>query len=259
MQKSHLKRLGFTLIELLVVIAIIALLLSIIMPALRKAKSHAMALICSSNQKQTMTAILVYASQNNDATVPSWRQMSEWVPVPAVLEQWFTVLRPYYGDSTKMLHCPVAKKPPMDPGTGVHGTAKRAWYAEPSTHTANYQDQYGAFGYNNWLEGGSEDKTILKVDAVSQPGDVPVLGDASWPDIGWINETDSIPPPDNWDDPWEGSWTNFVRRVSLDRHSGAINMALLDGHVEKVAIDDLLKFRWHAKWDPSKVDPEFLD
>ncbi len=56
---------GFTLIELLVVIAIIALLLSIVTPALRKAKEHAQRVICGSNSRQTAIGLITYA-QNND-------------------------------------------------------------------------------------------------------------------------------------------------------------------------------------------------
>ncbi len=55
---------GFTLIELLVVIAIIALLLSILMPALSKVKEQARRLICSTHLKSLGTGIYLYAEDN---------------------------------------------------------------------------------------------------------------------------------------------------------------------------------------------------
>ena len=57
---------GFTLIELLVVIAIIALLLSIIAPALNKAKARARVTVCSSGLHNIGLAAVIYAMNNDD-------------------------------------------------------------------------------------------------------------------------------------------------------------------------------------------------
>jgi prepilin-type N-terminal cleavage/methylation domain-containing protein len=55
---------GFTLVELLVVIAIIAVLVSLLLPALSRARAHAVAVQCLSQQKQVMAALLLYAHDN---------------------------------------------------------------------------------------------------------------------------------------------------------------------------------------------------
>jgi len=54
---------GFTLVELLVVIAVIALLMSILMPALRKAKDHAMRVICGNHIRQIVMALTIYGDK----------------------------------------------------------------------------------------------------------------------------------------------------------------------------------------------------
>ena len=70
-----LNRKGFTLIELLVVVATIALLLAILMPALRKAKDAARRISCGSRLKQWGTAIQMHIGDNDGklmAIVRKW-------------------------------------------------------------------------------------------------------------------------------------------------------------------------------------------
>ena len=94
-------RRAFTLVELLVVIGIIAVLISILLPTLSKAREQAHRAQCLSNQKQIVTAIIMYAGENK-GTLPG--------PVlPEVLDPYVsnaispatTSLMYLWGDNTK--------------------------------------------------------------------------------------------------------------------------------------------------------------
>jgi len=74
-EKSMIKKNGFTLIELLVVISIIALLLSILMPALQLAKEAGKRIVCLNNQKQLSLGWTMYAGENDEkfcSPLPGW-------------------------------------------------------------------------------------------------------------------------------------------------------------------------------------------
>ena len=61
-----MRRRGFTLVELLVVVAIIALLISILLPAMKQAREAAQLVVCRSNLRQIGVAMFVYAAENHN-------------------------------------------------------------------------------------------------------------------------------------------------------------------------------------------------
>jgi prepilin-type N-terminal cleavage/methylation domain-containing protein len=113
---------GFTLIELLVVIAIIALLLSILMPALRRVKEAGKRIQCLNNTKTLALSMLMYVQDYESKFPRAWTNTGGWIlevaghrtnPGAADKELQLDAIRggllfPYVGN-TEVYRCPVAK------------------------------------------------------------------------------------------------------------------------------------------------------
>jgi len=95
---------SFTLVELLVVIAIIAILASMLLPALNSARGIAKGIKCVAQLKQTVVAGLVYAGDYNNQIPLKVAQGSSWVP-------WSVAFRDYKYITPKALLCPSIPAP----------------------------------------------------------------------------------------------------------------------------------------------------
>jgi prepilin-type N-terminal cleavage/methylation domain-containing protein len=85
--KADRLRISFTLIELLVVVAIIAVLVSVLLPAMAAARNRARESVCLSNLRQIGVAFINYSVPNNDYVVPSANDWSGQL-APGVRPSW---------------------------------------------------------------------------------------------------------------------------------------------------------------------------
>ena len=86
-QKNKMIKSGFTLIELLVVVAIIAVLVSLLLPSLSRARETAKSVRCKSNLHQGHVFATMYASDYNGATIRGYSREGKY---------WWEPIWPYY-------------------------------------------------------------------------------------------------------------------------------------------------------------------
>lgn len=117
---------AFTLIELLVVVAIIALLISILLPSLARAREQAKNTICMSNLKQCMTAFTLYAQDDVKSQIPGsyyeglssnldWCGRNNTIYLNAPQGRYKTpfetsVLFKYFAEVDRVFECPSLKR-----------------------------------------------------------------------------------------------------------------------------------------------------
>jgi prepilin-type N-terminal cleavage/methylation domain-containing protein/prepilin-type processing-associated H-X9-DG protein len=201
---SRRARAAFTLVELLVVIGIIAVLMSLLMPSLGRAREMARRTKCASNMRQIALAAHYY-SMNDPKGVYLWR-------VPGS-EDSFEPLYPYYLKTFDVLVCP----------STLNVVSEEAHLRNNARLGANDSSGGHSYEIRGWIWAGITfpDGTRESTDLVKNNR---YFAKKQWSHVMLLTDAD---------DNVEGDTNNWPEKV--DNHGAeGCNIAYLDGHVEFV-------------------------
>lgn len=254
-----IRRNGFTLIELLVVIAIIALLMSVLMPALARVREQARTVGCLANLKQWNLIGAIYTEDNDGHLWSGLNSYGHWWPwqLENRLKDWKT---------NKIWLCPTTKKPITDEN-GITTTTLNiynSWGIYTDSHTSTFTGATydagphgvnGSYSINGYVLSIPTDASFVRdipanygwrTPNMAGAAQAPFFMDALRFDLFPI-ETDG--PPDYQFDSWEGE--SRMKRCCINRHDGFIGMAFLDFSARKVGLKELWTLKWHRQFNTS--------
>jgi prepilin-type N-terminal cleavage/methylation domain-containing protein len=241
------RRRGFTLIELLVVIAIIAVLMAILMPALRRVKEQGKMISCMGNLKQ-WNLIAAMQTEANDGKF--------WDSAPGTPGYWYVRYLDERHKSWKknpIWMCPSGKKPVQDDNGNTIESFNifNAWgiFHGADLSVDGVAGSYGINGYClipngvDTYESGISVSRGWKTAGERGAGNVPWFSEALRFDL-WPLDTDG--PAANEFAAWSG---NLMARTCINRHQGFQNIAFLDFSVRKIGLKELWTLKWHKDFN----------